>query len=44
MQTALDVLKLDSLTVIYPGQVDYLLERNVKVRSFQNLPSALEEF
>ncbi len=36
MQIAIHDLKLDSLTVIYPGEVDYLLQENVSVIGIEN--------
>ncbi len=33
MQAAKDILKLDSLTVVYPGEKDYELAENISVRS-----------
>ena len=36
MQIATQNLKLDSLTVIYPGDVDYLLRENIQVVGLQN--------
>jgi predicted AAA+ superfamily ATPase len=37
MQISLEDLKLDKLTVIYPGKVDYTLTEKVEVKSFEHL-------
>lgn len=37
MQVAMGDLKLDSLTVIYPGEVDYPLTEKIRVVSFKSL-------
>jgi len=37
MKISMEDLKLDQLTVIYPGKLDYALAENIEVKSFESL-------
>ena len=41
MQIAMNDLKLDSLTVVYPGEIDYPLTEKIRVLAFKSLAQSI---